>query len=158
MPRLLTALLLLHFSAFGQTPLPRLLLSEKGISSIATNRAGQLFHQCSREAPEASSQLWQPSKSQVAELEAALVPFMADRQKSGSRVPPTSVEYNRQYIGFTRNGEHLIYGNFYPATLDRSRALRAEPVVICDGGATFWGVVYRVRAKQFEEPKFNGEA
>ena len=34
----------------------------------------------------------------------------------------------------------------------------ARPVIACDGGTSFWGVVYDPNIESFEEPQFNGEA
>jgi hypothetical protein len=34
----------------------------------------------------------------------------------------------------------------------------SAPVVVCDGGDSFWGLSFDVDAKTFSAPAFNGEA
>jgi hypothetical protein len=82
------------------------------------------------------------------------------RARKGQLVPP-SQQFRRQYIGFTRNGERLIYANFSPIHADELGSkwpILERPVVVCDGGAGFWGVVYDPKIERFEEPQFNGVA
>jgi hypothetical protein len=125
---------------------------------LPTPSARAIFHQCSRAAPPANSELWQPSGKDLDELEASLAKYLNEREKAGKTVPPRSVTYHRQYVGFTRNGERLVYGNFYPASAELLRHESSEPVQVCDGGHVFWGIVYRVTTKTFEELQFNGFA
>ena len=122
----------------------------------------KLLHQCSRDAPIGATEFWQPSPKEVDELEASLPKYLEKRHKAGKMVPAAGL-YHRQYVGFVAGaqsahpGERFIYANFYPgseipATFDES----AQPMLICDGGSAFWGIVYRVSTKSFEAPKFNG--
>ena len=73
-------------------------------------------------------------------------------------VPPKGANYRRQYVGFVRNGERFIYGNFYRESSIRAMKFNelTQPMAVCDGGPSFWGIVYRVSTKTFEEPAFNG--
>lgn len=83
---------------------------------------------------------------------------MSEREKVGKTVPPKNIGYHRQYVGFTQKGERFIYGNFYPGGEEFRKSEAHEPVQVCDGGHVFWGIVYRVKTKTFEEPQFNGFA
>jgi hypothetical protein len=125
------------------------------------SKAKDVFRQCSREAPSANSELWVPSENDIDELETSLARYLDERLKAGKENPPKGTKYHRQYVGFIRNGERYIYGNFYPADLySPSSKVRVDeskqPVGVCDGGPVFWGIVYRVQTKSFEEPHFNG--
>ena len=120
-------------------------------------KAGEIFEQCSRAAPSPKSELWEPSGKDLDELEASLVKYLSERESAGKTVPPKSTKYHRQYVGFVRDGERFIYGNFYPANEEFRAHESRHPVQVCDGHV-FWGIVYRVKTKTFEEPRFNGVA
>lgn len=114
-----------------------------------------LLRQCSRSTPEGTTDYWKPTYRNIAELEKRLVPFL-ESTPSGSAVLPLT-NYHRQYVGFVKDGKHYIYGNFYTPSSDvKNEASR--PVVTCDGGKHFWGIVYSVEAKSFSDLEFNGEA
>lgn len=119
--------------------------------------AREIFHQCSRTAPARNSELWEPSNKDINDLEIALTKYLNARAKEGRPHPPNGINYHRQYVGFFRNGERFIYGNFYPPADQRYGKYEGlRPIGMCDGGDTFWGIVYRVKTKTFEEPQFNG--
>ena len=147
-------LLFLPISALAQSQSE--LLAPNGVVPIAQDRAAELFHQCSRSAPVPGDHLWQPSAAEIAGLEAALPAYVADRRSRGEKSPPESVLYHRQYAGFTRGRDRLIYGSFFPAHAAAAPRPLSSPVIICDGGPVFWGIVYNVTTRRFEEPQFNG--
>jgi hypothetical protein len=119
--------------------------------------AGKIFEQCSRSAPSAKSELWEPSAKDLDDLEASLAKYLDQREKAGKTVPPKETKYHRQYVGFIRNRERYIYGNFYPALDDIGNINEARQAVqVCDGGLAFWGIVYRLKDGTFEDPQFNG--
>ena len=97
---------------------------------------------------------WIPSIEEVAQLESDLKMFLTSRKSAGQTVPPLAVLYHRQYVGFTRKGARLIYGNFFPK--DAVDLLRDGPLRVCDGGSFFWGVVYSPANRELSELEFNG--
>lgn len=120
-----------------------------------------LLSQCSRGTPRGVSSFWKPSSNDIAELEGALADYLEAREKAGDQVPPRGRSYHRQYVGFTRGSDRFIYGNFYPASAAagfRKDKESSQPFGVCDGGPAFWGVVFRVATKKFEEISFNGLA
>jgi hypothetical protein len=118
----------------------------------------KIFDQCSRAAPPSTSELWEPSGKDIDDLEVLLAKYLTERDKAGKTTPPKGTKYHRQYTGFVQNGERFIYGNFYPAGEGFRRYESRRPVQVCDGGHVFWGIVYRVKTKTFEELAFNGFA
>jgi hypothetical protein len=133
----------------------------KGTSTISLWWAAATFHQCSRETPKTDGNYWLPTASDINELELGLPSMLELRDRRGQKIPPGFQQFQRQYIGFTRNGQRLIYGNFFSTHEDepwKRWSFLEKPVVVCDGGTNFWGVVYDPKNKQFEEPQFNGEA
>jgi hypothetical protein len=133
----------------------------KGASTISLWWAGDTFQQCSREAPETNGMYWLPTATDIENLERRLLLTLDLRNKNGQLGPSASQKFRRQYIGFTRNGKRLIYANF--SRIDESEPwpkwpVLERPVVMCDGGASFWGIVYDPKTGRFEEPQFNGVA
>jgi hypothetical protein len=118
--------------------------------------ARKIFRQCSRSAPSAESHLWAPSTKDLNDLEILLAKYLGQRATAGEAVPPKETKYHRQYVGFIRNGERYVYGNFYPANHETGIYEARQAVQVCDGGHVFWGIVYRVKTRTFEEIQFNG--
>lgn len=117
-----------------------------------------LLRQCSRFVPSNVSEYWQPSSEQIRELEARLVPYLAKRAAAGAETPPASPRYHRQYVGIVSDGVRLIYGNFFSGQgIPRSTEAKTA-VIVCDGGSSFWGVVYDVEAGTIVKVDFNGVA
>jgi hypothetical protein len=80
---------------------------------------------------------------------------LARRAAVGLPVPPSRLVYNRQYIGFVRDGVKYMYGDFFPAQATWPPTARRKSATDCNGGNGYWGIVYRPDAGTFEEPGFN---
>jgi hypothetical protein len=130
---------------------------------LPTSLGKGLLRQCSRSTPTGVTEFWQPSTNEVDELEASLAKYLEQREKAGKTVPPKG-SYHRQYIGFVTGprsvnpAERFIYANLYLGTTVPPNwgSESAQPMAVCDGGPAFWGIVYRVSTKTFEDPQFNG--
>jgi hypothetical protein len=63
-------------------------------------------------------------------------------------------------MGVVAHGKRLVYVSFFRESFleNSERPWRTEAVVVCDGGDSFWGIVFDVDSHTFEEPRFNGEA
>lgn len=128
---------------------------------LVPSLGAELLKPCSRATPRGVSGFWKPSTHDVDELELALAKYLEARERAGQETPPKGQTYHRQYVGFTKGSERFIYGNFYPASAavgfwkDKESK---QPFAVCDGGPAFWGIVFRVPTKTFEEMRFNGLA
>ena len=126
---------------------------------LAPSLGAEVLKQCSRATPRDVAGFWKPSTHDVDELELALTKYLETREKAGQEAPPKGQAYHRQYVGFTKGSERFIYGNFYPASaaagLWKDKESR-QALVVCDGGPAFWGIVFRVSTKTFEDIRFNG--
>ena len=130
-----------------------------GARVFAVSNAPALLRQCSRNTPMKVSEFWTPSSEQISALE-SLLPSAISRRKAEGLVVPPDGSYHRQYIGIIQAGRRLIYGNFYhsPDVSPPSAQQQAEAaVVVCDGGPSFWGVVFDPESGVFSEFSFNGE-
>jgi hypothetical protein len=116
--------------------------------------ANGLFWQCSRRAPERAGDYWEPSDAELDAMEERLVVYLESR--AAKDFPPIGIPYHRQYIGFVRDGQRFIYGNFYPGGDEVRESERKTPLVICDGGPSLWGVAYDVAGGTFSDLDFNG--
>jgi hypothetical protein len=112
-----------------------------------------LIKQCSRSSPTNVSDYWSPSPSQVIAIEKLLPELI---RKSGHKLN-LSGSY-RQYLGVTRQGKKVIYLNSFPRAVAESAHLdwRTKALVICDGGAAFWGVEFDPDDNTFHNLEFNG--
>jgi hypothetical protein len=149
-------------------------LHESAAGSIETSAgavlppevAARLFVQCSRPAPKITGIFWKPSPEHIARLEADFPQFY------GRSVEVRSGQldyYDRQYVGFfAPDGRRLIYANFFPTVIP-SQELQAqdpvrwdqnrwkkEPMIICDGSARYFGIVFDPLTASFSEYETNG--
>lgn len=117
---------------------------------LISQQAGpKLMNQCSRSAPHKITSYWKPTAEQVNGLEARLPSFL-----ESIKARPIS-EFDRQYIGFSRNAKRYIYGNFYIRETAVAHDDRV-PVIACDGGDDFWGVVFDIESEEFSDFSTNG--
>ena len=108
---------------------------------------------CSRGGPEDVESFWAPTETQLDALEAKLITFLSSHESNESLPPGTS--YHRQYLGFVKGGRLYIYGSFYPGQGRMTSDERNDPLRICDGGHSIWGVVYDLESGEFIDLRVN---
>src|SRR5258706_12136982 len=122
--------------------------------------AGVCTVQCSRLEPPRFEATWKPTQSDINALEDNWS-RLRQLKSDGGRVGEIR-EYYRQYVGIVVTKRKLIYINaFKSSILDRTGRRdrwRREPLLACDGGDAFWGVIFDPKTKGFSELKFNGVA
>lgn len=148
-------LVLLFALALGAGP-----AASGNIAILPDSARVTLMQQCSRGVPPPGEAGWTPTPDDIAPLEAALPAALAARRMG--HVPDwgrLSDDWGRQYVGLIRGGRRLVYGNFFPRRMvdgDKESRWRVEPVEVCDGGASFFGVEYDVQAGRITHLDFNG--
>lgn len=140
-------------------------LSERTALLPAT-QARQALQQCSRESPHPITGVWKVSPAVIANLEQDLPKLSKLVSKTccgkGLSVSRPSAYY-RQYVGISIDGRNYVYINafadhpVYRQPKDRDR-WRTVPELVCDGGDSFWGVLYDPATRQFSQLSFNGAA
>jgi hypothetical protein len=113
------------------------------------------LRQCSRPSPTGVSGFWAPAEHQLDDVEARLETFMSSEPllASGS----TLSGYYRQYTGIVRNEKLYIYGSFFlKASVARWGSEWSPAPPACDGGSSFWGIVYSLDTQAFQELELNG--
>ncbi len=102
---------------------------------------------------------WTPSTEDIAALEKELPEYLKENAHIFyAEIPPWEKleKYQRQYIGYKENGQHMIYGNYFcgAGNLDWT----VEFIEVMDGGECFFQIRYDLKNGTFTELRVNGEA
>ncbi len=118
-------------------------------SVILSTEEGQavIKHQCSRGVPRDVSDFWVPTEKQIRKLEESFKKCV----KAKDAIELT--QFKRQYAGFFRKKETYIYVN---AGKKDSSPLNERAMIVCDGGADFFGFEYNIKTETFSDFLFNG--
>lgn len=149
--------------AAGQKPPPIRFESEL---PVVTNSAAQgiivparygaaVLNQCSRSVPDGKFRLWVPTGNDVKELEQQLPSFVGRHLPVYlDELPQPLDDYKRQYVGLSNDSGKFVYVNLFLA--DSRMDWRQRAIVVCDGGAAFFGVLYNVGTHRFVHIAYNG--
>jgi hypothetical protein len=133
-------------------------------STILVGDQTRELQPCTGYAP--TTDVWNPSERQIAELEERLFPTLA-AQVQQIRPNPNRVgaeDYYRQYAGFVLGARRIIYVSGFhrhfievPQQPDgfRTRDGRREAVCVFDGGPSFFSAEYDVDATVLRNFAFN---
>ena len=142
------------------------LVFKPAFSVILDSAQGKkLFDQCSRSVPSVKD-FWTPREQDIAILENNFKTVYAllsnDCCIGGARVDSLE-HYGFQYIGVNINNRKFIYINAFPLEeLDLFKRHNQDPekipIVVCDGGTSFWGVLFEIKTIEFSHLAFNGIA
>lgn len=119
------------------------------------SEAEVLRQPCSRPFPGGLTSAWSPGSPDVLAAEAKLARSLGaalDRLKDKQAIPLTA--YRRQYAGFVRNGQRVLYVN---GIADWPDDWRRRAVRMCDGGPKSFGAIFDVGGGTFDSFVFNGE-
>lgn len=127
-----------------------------------------LLNQCSRATPENVSGFWAITANDMNDLENHFLNIDTLISKEccleGMKVR-TLEGFAFQYVGVIINKRKYIYINAFPFShikmLKEHRSgfdPAKRPVIVCDGGSSFWGALYDTDTKKFSQLSFNGVA
>lgn len=123
---------------------------------ISAEKASQLLEPCSRERPARADDYWVPGVEDLRALEQMLPQFLeSNLRSSGPRFPDLGT-YKRQYVGIVRGGRRSIYVNVFPDHPVATPEWTTDPVIVCDGGAQFFGAEFDLASGQFTHVAYNG--
>lgn len=108
---------------------------------VPARDAGSLVYGTRPEIPD--EDYWTPTLADVEAAEAAIAAEQGD------------LEHNRQYAGFTEDGERKIFVNGFCQSF--SADWTREPVLVDDGGDCFFTAIYNVDRDVLEMFRFNGQ-
>lgn len=144
---------------------------EQRFELLPVSALSATMKQCSRATPNATA-AWTPTTAQLPELESQLSQLgtLAARQGISRAIADPSTSF-RQYLGVIVDGHRFIYVN---AVLPRERTAKVppaaghitgplsqhetKPIIVCDGGNYFWGVLYDPETRKFSQLESNGVA
>jgi hypothetical protein len=151
-------------------------------SVLSGSEALRALDQCSHYGPVDATATWVPTIEQIKELERRLPGFLRQQELRPPGGPRT---YYHQYVGVVLAGRQLVYVNGFskssiadneawmekfvrehpeaqltakelPEAMRTLDGWRSYAVVVCDGGSSYWGVLYDPETKQFSEYSANG--
>lgn len=133
---------------------------------LTPSQAKHALEQCSRETPKSVDGAWAVTPQVVAQLERDLpkLSSLVSHTCCGQGLSVSSpYSFFRQYAGIKIAGRKYVYINafhdhpIYLRPQDRD-LWRSKPMLACDGGEGFWGVLYDPRTHEFSQLSFNGSA
>jgi len=126
----------------------------------------KMMQQCSRTVPDNIEKFFNPTKQDIQLLEENFVKLLTVKSTNccfpGIKIKDLN-NYGFQFIGIVINSEKFIYINaFYYETIDEFSTFyknwQTQPVIWCDGGDSFWGVLFSLNKKRFSQLSVNGVA
>jgi hypothetical protein len=133
----------------GNSSLQTRPIREKSIL-LPAEKAKELTSQCSRKGPERFSGTWNPTARELTKMEANFEKII------GLKSNPES--YFMQYVGLLIDGKKVIYINAFRNNSYTAKNWKTTPIIVCDGGDSFWGIVYDLQKEEFFDLAVNGEA
>lgn len=134
--------------------------------TLDSTKGAQLLKQCSRGIPGNVKSFWTPASNDIQNLESNLDNLKKVVARDcciiGAKIDSLQ-SFAFQYLGVVIKGKKYIYINAFPPKTvehykERKLDLATTPVVVCDGGDHYWGVLFDPETKQFSSLAFNGVA
>jgi len=125
---------------------------------LPANEVENLMKPCSRDFPQGLSGRWTPTRDDIARAEQKIG---AAIQSALAKIPPeyrkrAPSTYYRQYGGFIRNRQKVLYVNGLDPTVSEDESWRSTTVFICDGGVATFGAVFDLSTETYESFAFSG--
>ena len=134
--------------------------SPKYSTTLDESKGELLLSQCSRWTPEDISGYWTPAQNDVHEIEQIFKKVYGLRTTNGQTIASLD-KFAFQYVGVTIKRKRFIYINAFHLDNDAEfvtfyKNWKTEPVVMCDGGDFYWGVLFSVDKSKFKDLAING--
>ncbi len=133
---------------------------------LKSDKGKKIMAQCSRSIPEGVTDYFDLSPAEVAKLDSSFRKILTVRSEGCCIVRSTVKnldQYAFQYIGVMIGKEKYIYINaFYVGTGNKPDSAFKDwildPVIACDGGEHYWGVLFKIKDATFSGLAINGIA
>ncbi|MDB5470643.1 MAG: hypothetical protein JWR84_2203 [Caulobacter sp.] len=145
------ALLLVTSCATGAAP-------QANVARLPASEAKDLLKQCSREDGAPFQSAFRPTMAEVRAMQVALpAALAADTRPQGPSIDRPLSGWRGQYVGVVRDGRRYVYGNFLPVgSGDGPNDWTTKALIVCDGGARFWGAEHDISANRITHLAYNG--
>lgn len=112
----------------------------------------EILDQCSRYSPDFET-VFKPKSYEVKQCFSKM---FEERRYLESKLRYPIEEYQAQIVGFTKDEKRYLYLNCMKKGFMSFRFFMRKPLVVCDGGPNFWGLVYCIDTNTIEGISFNG--
>ncbi len=121
-------------------------------SVLYGDQAKTLSKQCSRPPLKNIKGAWIPSANQITLMEQQLDQYLG---KHHPAIRKNIGQVYFQYAGLIRNKKKFIYINTLDHYTQTNPDWRHTAMIVCDGGASFWGLEYDPATEEFTDMTFN---
>ncbi len=131
---------------------------------ILSNKGADMLRQCSRAAPDTVDSFFNLTSNDVQKLENNFKKVLKIKAKDCcllNGMIKNIKNYCFQYVGFVINNKKYIYINALQMESVQDlktiyKDWKTSPIIICDGGNSFWGVIYDLETGLFTQLSING--
>jgi len=131
---------------------------------ISSNKGADMLKQCSRAAPGEVDSFFTLTSNDVQKLENNFKKILNIRAKDCcllNGMIKNIENYCFQYVGFVINNKKYIYVNALKMESEEDlktiyKDWKTSPIIICDGGDSFWGIIYDLETGLFTQLSING--
>ena len=157
---ILVLLLSIQHTVTGQN----LKFAPKYITILDPSQAKKMLEQCSRGKIKKINNTWTIQQKDKIVLENNFQKIYKIKAKDCCQMNmrvDTLNKYAFQLIGIIINSKTYIYINAFEVGSreeleENYKYWRTAPVIVCDGGESFWGIFFDINKKTFEHLAFNG--
>jgi len=133
---------------------------------ISSNKGADMLRQCSRAVPDKVSGYFDLSINDIQGLEnnfKKVLELKASDCCILGGVIKNIKDYCFQYVGLVINSKKYIYINAFQVESAHDletffKDWKTNPIIACDGGDSFWGVLYDMETGLFAQLSINGVA
>ena len=135
-------------------------------STILPNIQGPIvLRQCSRSVPEKVESYFELATTDIQNVENNFKKILSVKATGccliGGKIKKLE-GYGFQYLGIVIGNQKYIYINAFRIETPEDittfyKNWKSEPIMVCDGGVSFWGVLFDVEKKLFCQLSINGE-
>jgi len=148
-------LVLVLFGSLSQTSSD----APKYIVQLNPKEGKKLLKQCSRPSPKRAKNYFYIQDSTLNILKEEFYKIKEIKSSFNSYIKDLD-NYAYQVIGFEIKREAYIYINAFPIGGKNPDDVKAHwkelPIVICDGGHSYWGIVFNIKKREFSDLHRNG--
>jgi hypothetical protein len=148
----------LHICLYAQNQ-----FKPKYFTVLDTSKGTRLLKQCSRASPDSVTGFWVVTPKDINLLEVNFRKILLLKAKQCCLINGnlgTLKQICYQYIGVIIKNKKYIYINAFAVDQDELdsylKRWKNDPIIICDGGTSEWGVLFDLKQKSFCQLAFNG--
>jgi hypothetical protein len=133
---------------------------------ISSAKGDEMLRQCSRSVPSEVDGYFEIAKGEIEKLESNFKDILKVKATGccllGGKISNLN-SYCYQYLGLLINNKRYIYINAFQFDSKDDlntffKEWESNPIIACDGGESYWGVLYEIDSGKFTQLSINGVA